>query len=43
MAELAVMDVHGAEFSAAMQRGNGLAGIEQTVRIERGFDGMELA
>ena len=38
MRELAVVDVHLAEFGAAMQRGHALAGIEQPVRVERGLD-----
>ena len=36
------MHMHRAEFGAAMQCRDGLAGIEQTVRIECGFDGVEL-
>src|SRR4029450_417386 len=38
MRQIAVMDVHLAEFGAAMESGDALAGIEQGVRVESGLD-----
>ena len=37
-----MVDVHSAEFRAALQRGNCLAGIEQPVRVESGLEGVKL-
>ena len=38
-----MMNMHRAEFRAALQRGYGLAGIEQAGRIERSLDRVKLA
>ena len=41
--QLAALHMHATQLGAAMQGGHGFAGIEQAVRVEGGFEGMELA
>ena len=42
MGQLAMMHVHGAEFGTTVQRGDGLARVEQAIGIERMLDSMKL-
>jgi hypothetical protein len=41
MRQVAGVHTHASKFGTSMQGGHGLAGIQQTTRIESMFDGME--